>query len=147
MVSGACPIGMGLQEGEKMSGKPVKKIILYSLVISFLLAAAGLAVIRHMIVTGLDENIAIAQAAHPHPGDNVAALIDYVNEESHTFRKRNLAVWALGQLRSDRALGTLEKHYTGRECNHNAALCQSELDKAIELCRNQSPDILMVSKR
>ncbi len=130
-----------------MSRKPVKKIVLYSLTICLILAAAGLAVIRHMIVTGLDDNIAIAQSAHPHAGDNVAALIDYVNDESHTFRQRNLAVWALGQLRDDRALGTLEKYYTGGDCKHSSALCQGELDKAIELCTNQSPDILMVSKR
>jgi hypothetical protein len=69
------------------------------------------------------------------PGDRVPALMAYIESPSHTLRDRNRAIWALGQVGDARALPVLEKHFTGRLCDHRRALCQDELRKAIRLCR------------
>lgn len=68
-------------------------------------------------------------------GDRVLALMAYVESPKHTLRERNRAVWALGQLGDARALPVLETHFTGTDCEHDRALCQHELRKAIRLCR------------
>lgn len=75
------------------------------------------------------------------PGDPVTALMAYVESPAHTLQARNRAVWALGQLADARALPVLEKHVTGRPCEHDRALCQYELSKAIRLCRG-TPNVL-----
>lgn len=86
-----------------------------------------------LISTGVH---AAGQAAlRDHPGDRVLALIAYVDSPHHSFRERNRAVWALGQLGDRRALPVLEKHFTGEACDHQRRLCQYELRKALELCR------------
>ena len=69
------------------------------------------------------------------PGDRVPALIAYLESPGHNLRDRNRAIWALGQLGDARALPVLEKHFTGKPCEHSRALCQAELKKAIRLCR------------
>ncbi len=125
----------------------LRKVILYGVVLCFVLALGFLACVRHAIVAGLDANIAMAQSAHPHPDDDVAALIGYAESDEHGIKDRNHAVWALGQLRADRALSVLEKLYTDDECDHTGALCQYELAKAIDMCRNNPPDILFVTNR
>ena len=68
-------------------------------------------------------------------GDQVSALIAYVDAPAHSLRERDRAVWALGQLGDARALPVLEKYATGEPCDHDHALCQRELTKATELCR------------
>ena len=125
----------------------LRKVILYGLALCFVLALGFLACVRYAIITGLDEHIAVAQSAHPHPGDDVAALIEYANSDEHATKDRNHTVWALGQLRDNRALSVLEKLYTGNECDHDKALCQYELAKAIDMCKNNPPDILFETNR
>jgi hypothetical protein len=75
------------------------------------------------------------EATQQYPGDRVEALMTYVNSENHSFRQRNHAVWALGQIGDERALPTLEKWYTGQPCDHDNCLCQRELGRAIKLCK------------
>jgi len=62
-------------------------------------------------------------------------LIAYVKSEDHSLRKRNLAVWALGQIGDKRALPVLNQFYTGGPCDHDHYLWQGELQKAIKLCQ------------
>lgn len=76
----------------------------------------------------------VAQKAHPCPGDDVAALMAYMESDTHTLQERNHAVWTLGHLGEARALPTLERAYTGGRCDHAAHLCQYELAKAIKRC-------------
>ena len=130
-----------------MRKRIVKKVVVYGLILCLVLALGFLACVRHAIVSGLDENIGMAQSAHPHPDDSIAALIDFVDSNEHGIKDRNHAIWALGQLRDDRALSVLEKLYTGGECDHGRALCQYELAKAIDMCKNNTPDILFVTNR
>lgn len=76
-----------------------------------------------------------AEAIQEFSGDNIEALMAYVDSEKHTLKKRNRAVWALGKIGDVRALPVLEKYYTGQPCNHIRYLCQYELKKAIKLCK------------
>ena len=130
-----------------MDKRMLKKVVVYGLVICFVLGLAFVLFVRQAIVTGLDKDIAMAQSAHPHPGDNIAALIDFVDSDEHGLRDRNRAVWALGRLRAREALGVLEKFYTGGECDHDSRLCQGELSKAIKMCKNNPPDLLFEINR
>ncbi len=70
--------------------------------------------------------------------DCVSALIKVVEDEDNSFKERNSAIWALGQLGDKRALSTLEEMYTGniphRE-SYNAGISQYELKKAIKLLK------------
>ena len=76
-------------------------IVLVVFVICFVILVVFL---RWKIQSALDQWCATAQAAHHHPGDAVAALLEYVESDLHTLRERNSAVWALGQVRDSRAL-------------------------------------------
>ena len=43
-----------------------------------------------------------------------------------------------------RALPILEKYHTGKECDHDQYLCQGELEKAIKLCKGETPNLLCI---
>lgn len=85
-----------------------------------------------------------ARAKQEFPGDEVEALLGFVQSERRTLAERNAAVHALGQIGDRRALPVLEGFYTGRECQHSKFLCQKELRKAIDRCdgRNWAPSWL-----
>ena len=122
----------------------LKKAVLVSIVVLTVLCLVTLLSLRFSIQSSLDKLCSTAQAAHLHDGDTIASLIDYVNSGSHTLRQRNHAVWTLGQLRDPAALPALEKACTGKPCDHETTLCQYEIEKAIKLCRGQTPNILCI---
>ncbi|MHC4105472.1 MAG: HEAT repeat domain-containing protein [Planctomycetota bacterium] len=76
-----------------------------------------------------------AEATKEYPGNRVEALIAYASSESHNLKKRNRAVWALGQIGDKSALAVLEIFYTGGDCDHEKNLCQRELKHAIYGCK------------
>jgi len=104
------------------------KIVVSVFVVGVLLCGVALGAILLNIHQSVQANCRVAQQAHPHPGDDVAALIDFMNSTSHC------AIWTLGRLRDPKALPALESVYTGEKCEHNKTLCQGELEKAIKLC-------------
>jgi hypothetical protein len=108
------------------------------------LGIGGYGYLHWTIQSSLDKHSLMAQKAHPHAGDEVSALIAYVESESHSLRQRNLAVWALGQLPDSRALPVLERFCTGQPCNHDKFLCQRELTRAISLCKGEIPNVLLI---
>jgi hypothetical protein len=116
-----------------MNKKRVVKTVIGVLVLGVLGSAALGAVLFH-IHRSVREYSAVAQQAYPHPSDDVAALSDLMNSDSHSLRDRNRAVWTLGRLCDAKALPALERAYTGGECDHDQSLCQYELEKAIKLC-------------
>lgn len=65
----------------------------------------------------------------------VDALTHTVDDEHRTYRERNDAIWALGQLGDPTALPTLQTHYSGNTTNaqYDEELSQYELQKAIKL--------------
>jgi hypothetical protein len=68
------------------------------------------------------------------PRNDIAAPIEYMNSQEHSFPERNSAVWALGRLRAADALPAFEAVYTGEKCDHENMLCQYEPAKAIRRC-------------
>lgn len=86
-------------------------------------------------VIGTDVRAARDAALELHAGDQVGALAAFIETPTHGLQERNRAIWALGQLGDPRALPVLEKHFIGGPCDHERALCQRELGKALELCR------------
>ena len=126
-----------------MSFRKLRKIFFASILVCLVVCAAGFIGLRHNIQSSLDDLCMLAQDTHPHPGDNVAALTDYLQSESHDLRERNHAIWALGQARDQRTLPILQGFCTGEKCDHDYILCQRELDKAIKLCKGQTPNIMM----
>jgi len=123
-----------------LSGKKVIGVLLISLI----LCATALGVLRQRIQSDLNRWCITAQAAHPHPGDDVAALLDYVQSDAHPLRQRNNAVWALGQARDPRALPVLEGYLTSGPCDHARDLCRRELGKAVALCKGETPNLLHI---
>jgi hypothetical protein len=114
------------------------------LLVSLILCATALGVVRQWIQSDLDAWCTTAQLAHPHPDDDVAALLDYVQAEAHSLRNRNHAIWALGQARDPRALPVLDGYLTGAACDHARDLCQRELGKAVALCKGETPNLLCI---
>jgi len=115
--------------------KRTKKITVSVLVVSALCCGATLGTIMWNIHQSVQENCQTAQQAHPHPGDDVAALVDFMNSAEHSLHDRNhKAIWTLGRLRDSKTLPALESVYTGESCDHEKELCQYELEKAIKQC-------------
>jgi len=111
------------------------KLIGFALFGAALLGSAAIGAVAWRIQNAVQENCRVAQQAHPHPGDDVAALIDFLNSASHSLWDRNhVAVWTLGRLRASEALPVLESFYTGGACEHDRSLCQYELMKAVKRC-------------
>jgi len=111
----------------------IKKVLVYGTLICFAFLLFAFVMICFSIRSGVKD--ISAEAAQLYPGDRVEALITYVKDENRSLRKRNLAVWALGQIGDKRALPVLTQFYTGGPCDHNSRLCQGELQKAIKLCK------------
>jgi hypothetical protein len=119
---------------EAMEKTRVVKTVIGVLFLGVILGSAALGAVLFRIDQSVREYCAVAQQAYPHPGDDVAALSDLMNSESHSLRDRNLAIWTLGRLCEAKALPALQRAYTGGECDHDQSLCQYELEKAIKLC-------------
>jgi HEAT repeat protein len=73
-----------------------------------------------------------AEAKAQYAGDSVAALMALTVDEDRSWRDRNHAIWALGQLGDARALPVLRGLQTGEACDHANRVCERELAKAIK---------------
>ena len=85
---------------------------------------------------GLDVNQRCEIAQDKYKGDCVEALSAYLSDENNSYKSRNSAIWALGQIGDKRALPVLESYYTGEIPNKepiNETVSQYELKKAIKL--------------
>lgn len=75
-------------------------------------------------------------AKREYSGDCVESLLSLFEDEDQSFRRRNSAIWALGQLGDNRALLVLESYYTGDIPNReplDEMISQYELKKAVKL--------------
>lgn len=91
---------------------------------------------RIWIAHGIKERINIAEKQYAGKAED--ALIAYLSDTSHSPRDRSdVAIWTLGQIRSEKALPILKDLYKndpeGKTCKgfHNLVLCQYEIHKAI----------------
>jgi len=76
------------------------------------------------------------EATGQYGGRCLESLISLLNDDHQSFRARNRAIWALGQLGDPQALPVLNQYYTGvipaRE-PLNQMISQYELKKAVNL--------------
>lgn len=114
----------------------MKRIFVISSIVIAVLIICFFLVMRIWIGHGINERIAIAKNLYPGKAED--ALIAYLEDSNHTPReKSDIAVWTLGQIRSQKALPVLKALYEndpeGRTCKgrHDAVLCQYEIHKAI----------------
>jgi len=101
-------------------------------------AGGGILILAYGIMclaigAGVDDLLERAHGSYS--GDDTAALVAMMSSGDTPLKDRNLAIWALGQLGDTRATASLEKLLTGEPCNHDLAICQRELKKAIRGCR------------
>lgn len=128
----------GILEGAfdmKQARHPKPQTVVY-LAVSLFLAFVVLAFAAVSFAIGRQVRSLCLAAVTRYGGDCVAALSHTVEDESNSFRDRNSAIWALGQLGDRRALPTIGKYYTGEIPPHepyDAGLSQFELFKALTL--------------
>ncbi len=117
-----------------MNKKKILESVLY-------LGAVGLSIgMLFFVVTctiiGYEVKSLCADAREEYGGECVQSLIAWLEDGSQSFRSRNSAIWALGQLGDARALPVLEKYYTGdipERGSLTAEISQYELKKALKL--------------
>ena len=111
----------------------MKKTIIYIFIIGIILVAGMFFVSSLLIGNSVKDTCQISQSKYE--GDCVGSLIVFVDDENNSFRERNRAIWALGQIGDERGLIVLEKNYTGVEKDREPLdedLSQYELEKAIK---------------
>jgi hypothetical protein len=107
----------------------------------FYLGAIGVSIILLFFIIGAtwigyEVKSACREAQRTYDGDCAEALISLLKDENRSFRERNSAIWALGQLGDSHALPVLEKYYTGNIPDReplDETISQYELRKAINL--------------
>ena len=115
------------------------KILAWGAGIVLGLAVLGIAAIFVSIDVGITKQKQQAMARFP-GRDPSQALIELVDCEKCRLTERNRAVWALGQIREQRALPVLYKYFYDGPCNHEKFICQHELRKALK-CIEGSPPV------
>ena len=111
----------------------MKKDFLYFFIILIVVILAGFSFICWDI--GIEVKSIAEEASQKYPGDTVDALIAFVDSKDNNTRRRNHAVWALGQLGQKKALPVLVKYYHGGPNDPTRELSQYELKKAIKACK------------
>jgi len=114
----------------------MKRLFIIGLAAFALLAIVGLSCLYLWIGRAVKSNIEVAQTKYG--GNPEDALISYLLDDSNSLRNRtHLAIWTLGQIRSEKAhdilIGLYKNDPEGNTCyrNHDHFLCQYELHKAI----------------
>jgi hypothetical protein len=117
-----------------------------------IITAMSMVVILVMVLSGIKlwirESVKehIQTATYKYGGSAEEALIAFLLDEENSFEDRtHVAVWTLGQIRSDKALPILQDLYRddprGKSCHghHDHMLCQYEIHKAIQAIERGSP--------
>lgn len=107
----------------------------------FYLLAIGISIfVLFFVVTcswiGYDVKKQCYEAKQIYGGDCVESLSKLLIDEKASFRNRNSAIWALGQLGDNRALPILQSYYTGQIPDReplDQMISQYELKKAVNL--------------
>jgi len=114
----------------------MKRIVLRISLIIVLVLVTGFIGLYSLIGFSVRENISKAQAKYK--GKPEDALIAFLLDEKNTMHDRtHIAIWTLGQIKSEKAVPLLEKLYKndpeGKTCkgHHNEMLCQYEIHKAL----------------
>lgn len=126
-----------MKKGKKVLGFDREKLgqwFLYWIVLG-----VGFFVLVFLITTtwiGVSVHEKCLVAMGKYEGDCTQALVQVLDNPEESFRERNYAIWALGQLGDARARPVMEKYYTGeipeRE-PYDQGLSQYEMKKALKL--------------
>lgn len=110
-----------------------RKKVLTGLIVACAIVAILFAVTMYQIFSSVRGLCMAATAGHA--GDSVEALIALVESDSASFREKNQAIWALGQIGDDRALPLLKRLDTdevqSKPYNADAYIVQYSVEKAI----------------
>jgi hypothetical protein len=107
--------------------------LLYLAAVGFSMLLLAFVVGATWIGQGVKENCQDAQRKYD--GDCVQALSALLQDENNSYRERNLAVWALGQIGEPQPSELLNSYYTGiipPKESLDEGLSQYELKKAIQ---------------
>ena len=117
------------------------EIILYRLSIAVVCTVSFLFILYLGICWWEKEEVKsiYEEACSKYPGTEVEALITYL-KKTKELRKKNRAIWALGELRDKKVLPILEALYTGAPCDHSRFVCQYEVKKAIKKIKGEIPN-------
>ena len=119
---------------QKIETAKLKKILLYGGSVGVGILFLFFVVTSTLIGYSVREKCELSQSKYE--GDCVEALISHLEDEENSYRERNNAIWALGQIGDERTLPILNKYYTGvikdRE-PFDGDISQYELKKAINL--------------
>jgi len=115
----------------------MKRFLLISGIGVTALIITGSSTLYIWIGSSVKENIAFAQARYPGAAED-ALLALLQDDDALTNDKTHIAVWTLGQIKSEKALPLLKELYRddpeGETCfgKHNEMICQYEIYKALE---------------
>ena len=107
--------------------------VFIKVILVFVITAIGFYIIICCSIAGSVNSIS-REAIGEYGLNRIDSLIAYVDSNEHSLRKRNSAVWALGQIGDKHAISILKKYYASGRCCHNTNLCQHELKKALDGC-------------
>jgi hypothetical protein len=99
---------------------------------------AGLGALGILLLIWIDHSVAdnTSLAQRQFTGDPVEACIAALSSDGTTIKTKDRMIWTLGTLEDKRALPILKTLYTGEACRHGYAVCQYELEKAVNRTRN-----------
>lgn len=115
----------------------MKRIFIIIGIILLVLVLMGISSLHVWMERSIKENIEIAKQQYT--GTAEEALIAFLlDEKAETNDKTHIAIWTLGQIKSENALPVLKALYKddseGETCfgKHDTLICQYEIYKAIE---------------
>ena len=114
-----------------------KKIFAYGIPICICICIIALSVLFRIIYPPVEA--VCREAMSENDGDCIEALIAYIESDHHTYKEKNHAIRAIGQLSVKRAVPVLEKLYTEQPCEKpcrtDRYICKYELEKAIKFSK------------
>ena len=118
--------------------KRIVYIVSGSLVTLFILGLIGT---YFWIDLSVKRNIGTAKESYPGTAEDalIAYLLDTTNSAQH---RSSVAVWTLGQIKSEKALPILNELYKndpkGKICSgkHDSVLCQYQINKALNAIKS-----------
>lgn len=111
-----------------MRRRLVTGVVIVGIILACLFAAS-----MYQIFSGVRSTC--RYATQHYPGDNVEALLALVGSKDASFRRKNQAIWALGQIGDERALPLLRSLDTeeaqSKPYNADSYIVQYSVEKAI----------------
>jgi hypothetical protein len=126
LYPGLSIIRIAVGKWNRFSG--LRRTVLLTGIIFALLTGGTFIIIRSLIGKGIRENISIAKQEHPGKAED--ALLAFLADSSKNARERTeIAIWTLGQIRSNKALPVLNEMYNAPDGNYYKGIQNSEISR------------------